>query len=403
MSTVLRELARRYEKTRAGRTGSGQRDLLVDYEELLQSAGCKDGDSRVIAERELRDAQASGILYLESHARDPGLILRVRFASANEADLYRRLGDHSPGTRRQKDAAVFAEAQSVSVPECYRQDWLAMCNRFEEAASNGSSIEPFCRDDPEGNRELLRALSKVLQWNGESLIRFASCVICRDSKRLAELQPRLEQLLSLATAGKFRRLDEFGIIENPRSTLVHGPLRLLFAGHCLELGLLYGATTLSSVDLSRVTGIETNATRCLTIENETVLLELAKLQSGVILIGTNGYPGSATLMLLKALPQHLEFWHFGDSDPAGFDILRDLRERSKPDFGSLHMQYLPGAKAPLLTADDRRLIDRLTTSSSLTHEEKNQLQAMLRFGNKGEFEQESLGRPSIQTFPFFVS
>jgi hypothetical protein len=102
------------------------------------------------------------------------------------------------------------------------------------------------------------------------------------------------------------------------------------------------ATVSSSVDLSRVTGIETDATRCLTIENETVLLELAKLQSGVILIGTNGYPGIATLMLLNALPQRLEFWHFGDSDPAGFDILRDLRERSKSDFGSLHMRYRPG-------------------------------------------------------------
>jgi Uncharacterized protein conserved in bacteria C-term(DUF2220) len=401
VSNVLRELARRYERTQAGRTGSGQRDLLVDYEELLRGAGSKDGDSRVIAERELRDAEASGIIGLESHRRDPALILRVRFSPGKEADLYKRLGDLSPCIRRQKDAALFEQALAIFVPESYQADWFALCDCFKKAAINGDPIQPFYRDDLEGNRELLEVLVKVLWWKGESLIRFVSSVICGDSKRLSELQPRIEPLLLLITAGKFARLADFGILANPYSTLVHGPLRLWFDKQHVDLGVFEGVTSVSSVDLARLTGIETCASRCVTVENETVLLELAKLQSEVILIGTNGYTSSAALLLLDALPQHLEFWHFGDSDPAGFDILRDLRVRSQRDVRSLHMQYRPGTKGSVLTADDHRLIDRLMTSVSLTHEEKNQLQAMLQSGDKGEFEQESLGRPGIRSFPFF--
>jgi hypothetical protein len=34
----------------------------------------------------------------------------------------------------------------------------------------------------------------------------------------------------------------------------------------------------------------------------------------------------------------LEFWHFGDSDDAGFDILRVLRENSGREIHPLHME-----------------------------------------------------------------
>jgi hypothetical protein len=50
------------------------------------------------------------------------------------------------------------------------------------------------------------------------------------------------------------------------------------------------------------------------------------------------YPGSGTLKLLQRLAAELEFWHFGDSDEAGFDILRVLREMSGRNFQPLHMR-----------------------------------------------------------------
>jgi hypothetical protein len=87
------------------------------------------------------------------------------------------------------------------------------------------------------------------------------------------------------------------------------------------------------------------------VENETSFHELAKLESGELLVCTS-YPGSATLALLKKLPSALEFWHFGDSDPEGFDILRDLRERSYRPFRALHMKWRDAASCEPLDAED---------------------------------------------------
>jgi len=141
--------------------------------------------------------------------------------------------------------------------------------------------------------------------------------------------------------------------------LVHGPLKLDFAGVWLNLGQLQGAFRLAEADIVRASGVETDAKRCLTVENEATFHELAKLQSGELLIQTS-YRGYGTLKLLERLPHAMEFWHFGDSDQAGFDILRDLRERSRRAFQALHME--PGR---------------------IPHE------------------QEALGRPSSSKWPFY--
>jgi hypothetical protein len=46
-----------------------------------------------------------------------------------------------------------------------------------------------------------------------------------------------------------------------------------------------------------------------------------------------GYPGSATLTLLRRLPSVLEFRHFSDSDSGG-ETLRVLTQKSRRDFVS---------------------------------------------------------------------
>jgi len=99
----------------------------------------------------------------------------------------------------------------------------------------------------------------------------------------------------------------------------------------------------------------------------------------------------------------LEFWHFGDSDPAGFDILRDLRQRSDKAFRSLAMRFRTDSASAALSVEERALIDRLMLSSGLNQNEKAELAAMRDAGHKGSFEQESLGRPTLAVWPFFAS
>ncbi len=372
-SPVLEALARRYERSQAGRTGEASRDVSVDAEELFRDAGCAEGEKRALADQQLEDAERAGILKCEPlHKRDPSSLHQIRFSPANEAKLYERLGRLSPAQVRAALAEQFSTARSVRVPEIWRESWAAWCERMRAAALTGGPITAFDRNPSAENAELLAVLPKLLAWEGESLVRFTSCILCGASKKLeawaameregefaGQLRGKLGGILEDITGGKICSLDDLGIIPNPRSALIHGPLRLKLNGEWLDLGRLQGSFRLAQSDIDRAEEITTTAHRCLTVENEASFHELAKLQSGELLIQTS-YPGSGTLALLRRLPAGLEFWHFGDSDAAGFDILRDLRAKSGHNFQPSHMNL-----------------------------------------GREPFEQESLGRPAMAVWPFY--
>lgn len=372
-SPILEALANRYARSIAGRSGEAGRDVLLDIEELLRDANSVEGDSRAVAEQQLRDAEQAGILRLEPlHKRDRASLHQVRFSPACEARLFDFLGRSSPTSARAALAQQFAHASARELPERWRDGWTAWCERMRVAALAGKSVEPLDRQPTKVNEELLALLPRLLGWEGESLVRFASCVLCGDSKTLESLAARdrdgefrdklrgkLGRLVEEITGGQIRSLDELGIVPNPRFGLIHGPMKLQLEGEWLDLGRLKGAFRLAEEDIRRAESVVTSARRCLTVENETSFHELAKLRSGELLVQTS-FPGSGTLSLLSRLPDTMEFWHFGDCDEAGFEILRVLREKSGRDFRTLHMQ--PG-RVP--------------------------------------FEQESLGRPTRRTWPFY--
>ncbi|MFM1770456.1 MAG: hypothetical protein RJA22_2985 [Verrucomicrobiota bacterium] len=348
---VLAALARRHERSAAGRTGAATRDLLVDVEVLLREAGAPEGDARARAEHDLRAAEQAGLLRLEPlHPRDPRSLHQVRFNPARETDLFAAVGRPAPAQIRAALARQFQDAAHAGIPDRWREPWEAWCRRLAAAAQAGGSVEPFDRSPSPDNARLLALLPRLLAWEGESLVRFASCVLCGDSKTLEtlaardregelrdQLRGKLGRLLEEITGGQLRTLDQLGILPNPRFALVHGPLQLELPRGRLDLGLLRGAFRIAEADLAAAQGVNTTARRCLTVENETSFHELAQLQSGELLVQTS-YPGSGTLALLRRLPAHLEFRHFGDSDEAGFDILRVLREATGRDFQPLHMQ-----------------------------------------------------------------
>jgi Uncharacterized protein conserved in bacteria C-term(DUF2220) len=411
-SPVLQGLARLYAESRAGRTGSGQRDFLVDLKKLLADSGCRDGDDRSTAIRQLKEFDGS-LLQLEGPRRDSDIIHQVRFSPANEAQLFALLETPSPTARREMLAKQFSEASLFDVPESWRGAWQDFCRELAEAALRGNVIAPFSRDDFGGNAELLALAPRLLAWQQkgeESLLRFASCILTGNSKRLGELAAespegrhtgKLGAILDRVTHGQFRSLEDIGISQSPRFVLLHGPLRLMLQGEWLNLSVLRGAVRLADTDIARASRIETRASRCLTVENETTFHELTKLESGELLVCTS-YPGAATLALLRRLSEAMEFWHFGDSDPEGFDILRDLRERSGRPFRALQMRWRSSNTGAPLEPAERRLLERLMAAESMKPEHAV-LKQILDSGTKGDFEQESLGQPKVREWPFYCN
>jgi len=402
-SRVLAEVARRFQRTKAARTGVVARSRLIDYEDLLHSSGCKDGEERRLAERDLDIAEQQGLVEIIRHRRT-GLRQQVRVIAEKEPELFAFVGLAAPSAIRAEIRTLFENAKEFPVPENRRTEWTVFCGTMMEDVASGRSIAPFDRDNLAEIEEMLSLLAKLLSWKGESLIRFASSVLCRNSKRLEELQARLGTCLSRITHETVTSLADLGILPNERSAWIHGPLKIILSDGKIDLGLLHGPTRLSLSDVIRGK-VTTQAQRFLTVENQAMFHELCKLRSNVVLATSGsegGFAHSAIISFIGQLPRELECWHFGDSDPKGFEILADLRERSGRVIHSFQMSYRSDTTSAPLTKEDLNTINRLLFSTFLTFEEKQQLETMRQAERRGQFEQESLGSPA-PNWPFYVS
>ena len=403
MSPVTDVIARRYLSSRAGRTGAGRQDLIFPFNDLLRDSDSLQGPARHEAIGQLEGLEKEELLVIERHARDHSAILKVRLPIGKGEAFIERIGRQGPESQRRKFAEMMgAEYAEAAVPEEYREEWRQYCRQTADAVARGISILPLDSANVDASRELLDVAVKLLNWKGESYLRFASCEICGDSKRLGNLKSGIDRLLEQITQGRVRSLGDLGITETGGGCWLHGPGTLITQRGRLDLGALNLPGHFSKSDLA-AGKIESDAQRWITVENETMLLELAKLHSGVMLMSSGfrgGVANSAVVSLLASAPISAELWHFGDSDPKGFDILRDLRERTGRTIRSLHMVFRAAGDSPVLPAEDRRIIQRLLASEMMTAEEKLEIGAMLAAGTKGLFEQESLGQPEAG-WPFY--
>jgi len=392
MNATLHALAVLYRESSAGRTGAAK-DYTLDWEKFLRQTDRHDGDARELAEQELLEAEraSAGRFIIDRHPRTGAKeALRLK-QEGGEFWLFQVTGLASPTDERNQLAAFFQQAAMRTVPEKHSAGWNAWCESLSQCALEGKPVSPFKRDDSEGNATLLHVLNGILNWpdrRGESLIRYASAVICRDSKAIETLRPRLISALREITGRADISLEDLGILDTPRSVLFHGPLTLTLSRGKIDFEALSGPVALSATDLKEALAVECAARMCLTVENETVFRELAKRATGVLLIQTS-FPGAATRLLFERLPADIPCYHFGDSDPAGFDILRDLREKTGRGFAPLMMRFRDHPEAPELTASERRDVARLLASPVMS-DVRDQLQGMSHANTKGDFEQESL-------------
>lgn len=394
-------LAEAYERSTAGRTGQTSRFFRIDFHDLVRAAACADGDALEVARAALAEAATVGVVRLRHPRRDSATITAVEFDPTREQELFMLLDRASPTGRRDRLAKIFAEAEKWEVPERWRASWAEMCRRFADAAKSGGALAPFSRTDGEFNGQLLRVSSRLLHWKSESLLRFASCQLFGNSKQLEQWRSALESALAVATSGEVRDLTQLGILDNPRSCIVCGPIILHVQDGAADLRLLRGPITLSIADLRKCVRIETDARRFCSVENPTTFHELAKLRSDTLFACTDGYAKPALFELVRRLNPALELFHFGDTDPAGFDILRHLRAETQRSIGSLHMIFRPREDAEPLSVADRVLAERLLIATELDNDEKDVLEQMLACGDKGDFEQERLGIPRRGDWPFY--
>jgi hypothetical protein len=392
---LLRTLADLYEASEVGRTGRSRNGYFIDYVKLLRLANCDRGPAYLGVPDVL--ARANGtLLRIEKYKRRDDIRL-IRVPPEFEAALFAHVARPSPTAERNSWRALFDEAAEWAVPLPHAVTWKRFCRERAELMSRGEGWQPFRRKHRARARFQLQFVAQLLAWNRPALIRTASAQITGRSKLFERSRGTFEALLTAATAGAVRTFADLQITGNPRSVTFHGPLRFTLDGAEFNYRHHTAPSAIGDHDLVRATAIASDAPRCVTVENATTFQELSRLDPGTLFIHTS-YPNRATLELLRRLPAALPRFHFGDTDPWGFDVLRDLRQQLHPLLiAPLHMRYRESnAPIPLTGRELRKLDDLL--GDPLLEDLRPELEKMRRAGSKGVFEQEHFSLTA--NFPF---
>ncbi len=397
----LVELHRRWMDTRGGHIAPFQRPFWYDWDELLDKAGLCSSEDQKAAEREARRMPE---LLLVPRKRNPRYIDKIKVPVESEPWLHGLFGTVSGADALQQTLNVVRRHAATGHP-LLPEMWPSLCATLEAEFCVPHVCGPFPWRKALRVESLLTLLLQLTsrEWPEGTLIRDASTRLGHDSKLLESEQSSLEGALALLF-GRETPLEALNIQTSNSVLHYSGPLTLHFAqGSPHVSDTLRFESTLSVDDLARATRITTTAERLLTVENrKTTFRQLARADAGrtTLIVGTS-FPTPAVRRLLEKLPPQLPHHHFGDTDPSGWDILRDLREvcpaRAVHPF---HMHWRMEAGSKSLTSSERKTLQRLLADPRMAdcHAE---LQAMLSAGVKGGYEQEALGAPPANEWPFY--
>lgn len=387
----LDEFHRRWQNSRGKRLSQASRGFSQDWPKLLDAAGIVSAEDITTAIREVEALENAGNLVLKRHRYRTYLIERVTLPLEREGWMIDRFGSVSAMEVRTGSLEVL-EAKSRRGHARLPHDWSVLIAALEAAFKDGRVLRPFYWNQPESPAELLEIVARLSEpdWPSGTLIHSASVDVGKDSKWLERHRRTCEAGLS-RLLGEETTLRSLGLVEGDASVELSGPVCLHFpdgSSHDFD-----GLTNpiLSAADLRRCLAITTTAERLLSIENrKTTFRQYAAANpERRMLIATTSFPTPAFREFLAKLPPELPLYHFGDTDPSGWHILLKLREAAGRPVAAFRMRWRSSDKPNPLTAYDRKLLEKLLADPLLA-DVRDEIEMMVRTGDRGNFEQETL-------------
>jgi hypothetical protein len=399
--TWFDEFYRRWQLSRGTRLTAASRGFSQSWPKLLDAAGVTRAEDIATAVREAEGLEKAGHVALKRHRYRRYLIERISLPVEQEPWLIGRFGGISGEEMQAKSLAVverFSKRAHPRVPEL----WESLCVSLTESFRAARGPRPFSWKQPVVLESILDAVFRLsgTDWPVGTLIRAASVEIGRDSKWLELHRRACESGLTLLF-GEELTLRALGLVDGDASVELSGPVCLHFpdgSQHDFD-GLTH--PILSAADLERCSAISTTAERLLTIENrKTTFRQYAAANAdGRTLIATTSFPTPAFRSFLAKLPPALPHFHFGDTDPSGWQILLKLREAAGRPVRPFRMKFRAASTPEPLTPHDAKLLERLLAEPLLA-DVKMELRAALAANDRGDFEQETLPPPGPDGWPF---
>lgn len=259
--------------------------------------------------------------------------------------------------------------------ECERHFNTPVCRRLLQYLANrlaeGLSVkEYFDLEDRDSFACLIQAVCAIEQNSSPCYVREFSIRLFHDSKTFERIKGKVLKVFhnfdaECAEKDEKEILAEHGIYHTPDYVYLKGNAKIRTKGGELFLGVLEQGIGISGDDLVQLEIQPEPAIKyVLTIENLTTFFRWQK--EGALLIYLGGYHNTVRRRLLadlyRAFP-NAQYYHFGDIDAGGFEIYRDLKQKTGIPFQpyKMNLQVLQQHRAygKELTENDRRHLCKL--------------------------------------------
>lgn len=233
--------------------------------------------------------------------------------------------------------------------ECLAKEPTPVCRAFAahvlERLEEHKSVKEFVQLEDIASTRRLLAVIEAIEKNEEPLyLREFSIRHFQDSKAFEKMEGRIAHIFRRFQAGCEEAaveeiLAEYGIYHTPDYVYLKGNATLLVGVEKIDLSVLKQGLGISGEDIGRIRFDNTAAVKqVITIENLTTFFRWQEEDSLLVYLG--GYHNSvrrALLMELHAACPQAAYHHFGDIDAGGFEIYRDLREKTGIPFRMYRM------------------------------------------------------------------
>ncbi len=260
----------------------------------------------------------------------------------------------------------------------YRNSYTTtVITRFLEYLSvridNNQSVKEYMDiTDLQQFQLVVKAITAIEENDTPRYVREFSIATFQDSKIFEKIKGKVIRVFrdfadTFADKEEEEILAEYNIYHTPNYVYLKGNVMLSIEDQTIPLHAMTQGIGISGEDIEKCSLVECSSiTSVMTIENLTSFFRCNRKRCLMIYLG--GYHNSIRRRLLNQIYQSLpdvEYYHFGDIDAGGFDIYRDLKEKTGIPFKMYKMdldtlkEYERFAKP--LTKNDRERLEKLVS------------------------------------------
>lgn len=288
----------------------------------------------------------------------------------------------------------FEQMDSANLPVC-RNFVEFLIERLEE----NKSVKEFIHLEDKNESKILLSAVRAVEQNKKALyVREFSILNFQDSKLFEQLAGKVHHIFArfdenYKSNDMAEWLSEHNIYQTPNFVYLKGNITIRVGDELVNLSTFQHGLGISGEDIDRIE-IEENArvNKIITIENLTTYFRWQETESLIVYLG--GYHNGVRRNLLQKIYNsfpYAKYYHFGDIDAGGFEIYRDLCEKTGIPF-EMHLMGLKVLKkyesfGKKLTVNDRKRLENMI--GSVDESVKELIEYMLEHDVK--LEQECVG------------